>query len=91
MARSDNTSVIDDAASGYDEQELPEGKSRIVIEEEGVTTVIQGDVQKVRRRWREIQAEDADMTVGEFDAAVSEYPMPDPDENLVPANEFYDE
>lgn len=31
------------------------------------------------------------VTVEELNAAIEEYPMPDSDEGLVPAEDFYDE
>lgn len=93
MAQSHDGSVIDDHEldASFDRDDLPEGEARLVIHEDGVTTVIQGDAEKVERRFKEQQAADLDMTVEELDKSIEEYPMPDSDEGLVPAKEFYDE
>lgn len=61
-----------------------------MIHEEGVTTIIQGDVETVEQRFKERRAADLDMIVEELTAAIEEYPMPDSDEGVVPAEEFYD-
>jgi hypothetical protein len=91
MAQSHDGSIIDDRELGasFDRDDLPEGEARLVIHEDGVTTVIQGDAEKVEQRLNEQMADDLDTTVEELDAAVEEYPMPDADEGLVPAEEFY--
>jgi hypothetical protein len=83
MAQSHNGSVIDDTELGasFDRGDLPEGEARLVIHDDGVTTVIQGDAAKVRRRFEEY--------LPEGDATVEEYPMPDSDDGLVSADEFY--
>jgi hypothetical protein len=93
MAQSHDGSVIDDREldASFDRDDLPEGEARLVIHEDGVTTVIQGDAEKVEQRFTEQLADDLDTAVEELDAAVEEYPMPDSDEGLVPAEEFYDE
>jgi hypothetical protein len=93
MAQSHDGSIIDDRELGasFDRDDLPKGEARLVVHEDGVTTVIQGDAEKVEQRFHEQLADDLDTTVEELDAAVGEYPMPDSDEGLVPADEFYDD
>ncbi|EMA53735.1 hypothetical protein [Halococcus salifodinae] len=93
MAQSHDGSIIDDRDLdiSFDRDDLPEGEARLVIHEDGVTTVMQGDAEKVKHRFKQQRADDLDMTVEELDAAIEEYPMPDSDEGLVPAEEFYDD
>ena len=93
MAQSHDGSIIDDSELGasFDRDDLPFGEARLVIHEEGVTTVIQGGAKKVEQRFNEQLANDLDTTVEELDVTVEKYPMPDSDEGLVPAKEFYDE
>lgn len=91
MAQSHNGSIIDDRDISFDRDDLPEGEARLVIHDDGLTTVIQGDAEKVEQRFKQQRADDLDMTVEELNDAIEEYPMPDSDEGLVPAEEFYDE
>ena len=93
MAQSHDRSIIDDRDLdiSFDRDDLPEGEARLVIHEDGVTTVIQGDAEKVEQRFKQHRADDLDMSVEELNAAIEEYPMPDSDEGLTPAEEFYDE
>lgn len=56
-----------------------------MIREDDVTIVIQGDAETVRQRFYE----HLDETLGTDGDAIEAYPMPDPDEGLVPAEEFY--
>lgn len=90
MAQSHDGSIADDRELGvaFDRDDLPEGEARLVIRENGVTTVIQGDAEKVERRYKQQLADDLDTTVEELDA-IEEYPTPDSDEGVVPAEEFY--
>ena len=92
MAQSHDGSLIDDDELGtsFDRADLPEGEARLVIHEDGVTTVIQGDAEKVEQRFKEQRAADLDMTVEGLDSAVEEYPTPDGDEGLVRAEDFHD-
>lgn len=80
MAQSHDGSIIDSEELGasFDRDDLPEGEARFVIHEDGVTTVVQGDAETVEQRFKEQRADDLDMTVEELDAAIEEYPMPDP-------------
>jgi hypothetical protein len=71
------------------DDELPKGHARLVLSEDDVTHVIQGPEESVEQRlWQEV-ADDVGMTVEEMEQ-VDDYPMPDPDEGLVPADEFHD-
>lgn len=83
MAQSHNGSIIDDDDLGasFKRDDLPEGEARLVIHDDGVTTVIQGDRAKVRERFHE--------EIGSTGFEPEDYPMPDSDEGLVPADEFY--
>lgn len=79
MAQSHNGSIIDDGLdTSFDRDDLPEGEARLVIREDDVTTVIQGNAKKVEQRFKEQRATDLDMTIEEYEAAIEEYPMPDP-------------
>ena len=80
MAQSHDGSIIDDEDldASFHRDDLPEGEAQLVIREDGVTTVIQGDAEKVEQRFKEWRAADLDMTVEEYDATIEEYPMPDP-------------
>ena len=80
MAQSHDGSIIDDEDldASFHRDDLPEGEAQLVIREDGVTTVIQGDAEKVEQRFKERRAADLDMTVEEYDATIEEYPMPDP-------------
>lgn len=71
-----------------DRDELPKGHARLVLREGGVTHIIQGPEEDVEQRlWEEV-ADDLGMSMEELTDA-DDYPMPDPDEGLVPAEEFY--
>jgi hypothetical protein len=80
MAQSHDGSIIDDSEldTSFHRDDLPEGEAQLVIREDGVTTVIQGDAEKVERRFKKQRAADLDMTVEEYEATIDEYPMPDP-------------
>ena len=88
-----NGSVIDDRDLdiSFDRNDLPEDEARLVIHEDGVTTVVQGDAEKVEQRFKQHRADDLDMSVEELNAAIEEYPMPDSDGGLMPVEEFYGE
>jgi hypothetical protein len=79
MAQSHDGSIIDDERDvSFARDDLPEGEARLVIREDDVTTVIQGNAEKVEQRFKEQRADDLDMTVEEYEATIEEYPMPDP-------------
>lgn len=80
MAQSHNGSIIDDdnLDASLHRDDLPEGEAQLVIREDDVTTVIQGNAEKVEQRFKEQRAADLDMTVEEYEATIEEYPMPDP-------------
>ena len=80
MAQSHDGSIIDDdnLEASFHRDDLPEGEAQLVIREDDVTTVIQGDAEKVERRFKQQRAADLDMTVEEYEATIDEYPMPDP-------------
>jgi hypothetical protein len=80
MAQSHDGSIAPDREldASFERADLPEGEARLVIYEDGVTTIVQGDAEKVEQRFKAHRAADLDTTVGELDAAVAEYPMPDP-------------
>lgn len=79
MAQSHDRSIIDDELdTSFDRDDLPEGEARLVIHEDDVTTVIQGNAEKVEQRFKEQRADDLDMTVEEYEATIEDYPMPDP-------------
>ena len=79
MAQSHDGSIIDDELdASFDRDDLPEGEARIVIHEDDVTTVIQGNAEKVEQRFKEQRAADLDMTIEEYEATIEKYPMPDP-------------
>lgn len=59
-----------------DRDNLPEGHARFVIQEGDVTTVIQGDAEKVRQRNEQELADALNMTVGEMKTKADDYPMP---------------
>lgn len=89
MAQSQDPTITDDIDITTDRDELPEGQARLVIREDDVTIVIQGPSEKVEQRlWQEL-ADEFGMSVEEMNQQVEEYPMPDSDEGLVPAEEFY--
>lgn len=92
MAQSHDGSIIDDhdLDVSFERADLPEGEARLVIHEDDVTTIIQGDRETVNQRLYEQLAEDFNTTVEDL-AAVDEYPMPNGDEGIVPADEFYGE
>jgi hypothetical protein len=92
MAQSHDGSLIDDDELGasFDRADLPEGEARLVIHEDGVTTVIQGDTETVEQRFKEQRAADLDTTVEGLDEAIEEHPLPSSDEGVVRAEEFYD-
>lgn len=83
MAQSHNGSIIDDHDLGasFEREDLPKGEARLVIHDDGVTTVIQDDREKVRERFYE--------EIGRTDFDPDDYSMPDSDKGLVPAAEFY--
>jgi len=64
--------------ASFHPDDLPEGEAQLVIQEDDVTTVIQGDAEKVEQRFKELRAADLDMIVEEYEATIDEYPMPDP-------------
>jgi hypothetical protein len=75
----DGSIIVDDRLNvSFNRDDLPEGEAQLVIHEDGVTTVIQGDAEKVERRFKEQRADDLDMTVEEYEVTIEEYPMPDP-------------
>jgi hypothetical protein len=80
MAQSHDGSIIDDDEldASFDRDDLPEGEARLVIHEDDVTTVMQGNAEKVEQRFKEQRAADLDMTIEEYEATIEEYPMPDP-------------
>lgn len=79
MAQSHNGSIIDDELNvSFDRDDLPKGEARFVIREDDVTTVIQGNAEKVEQRFKKQRAADLDITVEEYEATIEEYPMPDP-------------
>lgn len=57
-----------------------------MIREQSVTIVIQGDAEKVRQRFYNY----LDETLGTDGEEIEAYPMPNSDERLVPADEFYE-
>lgn len=65
--------------------DLPEGHAQLVIREDDVTIVIQGPSEDVQERLYD----HLDDKLGTDGAEIEEYPMPDTDEGLVPAEEFY--
>lgn len=76
-----------DDSQHYDE--LPKGHARLVLREDDVTHIIQRPSRDVEQRlWLEV-ADEFGMSVEEMGNA-DDYPMPDSDEGLVPAEEFYD-
>lgn len=77
MARSQDDTISDFPNVSFNRNDLPEGEARLVIREQGVTTIIQGDSDKVSRRLDEEMAEDLNLSVEELQT-VEEYPMPDP-------------
>jgi hypothetical protein len=89
MAQSDNT-ITDDIEITTDPDDLPKGEARLVLREDGMTTVIQGDAEKVRRRHEQGLADALDMTVEEMKQKTADYPMPDVGEGLVPADEVHE-
>jgi hypothetical protein len=80
MAQSHDESIIDDDKldTSFNRDDLPEGEAQLVIREDDVTTVIQGDAETVEQRFKDRRAADLDMTVEEYEATIKEYPMPDP-------------
>ena len=80
MAQSHDGSIIDDDEldASFDRDDLPEGEARLVIREDDMTTVMQGNAEKVEQRFKEQRAADLDMTIEEYEATIKEYPMPDP-------------
>lgn len=77
MARSQDDTINDFPNDTFDRNDLPEGEARLVIREQDVTTVIQGESEKVAQRLDEEMAHDLNLTVQELQT-VEEYPMPDP-------------
>lgn len=79
MAQSHDGSISDDDLNAsFERDDLPEDEARLVVREDDVTTVIQGNAEKVEQRFKEQRAADLDMTVEEYEATIEEYPMPDP-------------
>ena len=89
MAQSDNP-ITNDIEITTDPDELPKGEARLVLREDDVTTVIQGDAEKVRRRHEQELADALDMTVEEMKKKADDYPMPDVGEGLEPVDECHD-
>jgi mono/diheme cytochrome c family protein len=77
MAQSQDDTISEFPNVTFNRNDLPEGHARLVIREQGVTTVIQGESEKVSRRLDEEMAADLNLSVEELEA-VAEYPMPDP-------------
>lgn len=68
----------------FDRDDLPEGQARLVIREDDVTIVIQGDSEKVEQRLYD----HLDEEMGPDGEEIEEYPMPDPlDDEPVDATE----
>jgi hypothetical protein len=89
MVQSDNP-LTDDIDITTDIDELPKGEARLVLRDEDVTTVIQGDAETVEQRlWQEV-ADDLGMSVEEMKQKTADYPMPDFGEGLVPADEVHE-
>jgi hypothetical protein len=65
--------------------DLPKGHARLVTREDGVTIVIQGDAEEVRRQFNE----HLDETLGTDGETIKEYLHPEFEEGLVSAEEFY--
>jgi hypothetical protein len=84
MAQSDDT-INDPIEITTDRDELPEGQARLVIREEGITHVIQGDAEKVEQWFYD----HLDEELGTDGEKIEEYPHPEFGEGLVPAEEFY--
>ena len=80
MARSHNGSIIDDEnlETSLQREDLPRGEAQLVVREDDMITVIQGDAEKVEQRFKEQRAADLNMSIEEYDRAIEEYPMPDP-------------
>ena len=80
MAQSHNGSIIDDDSleASFHRDDLPQGEAQLVIRGDDVTIVIQGDTEKVERRFEQQRAADLGLTVEEYEATIEEYPMPDP-------------
>lgn len=74
----------------YDAEQLdehPEGQAQLVLREDGVTIVIQGDAEKVEQRFYD----HLDETLGTDGDEIEEYPHPEFGEGLVPTEELSDE
>lgn len=67
--------------------ELPEGHAQLVLREDGVTIVIQGESEKVEQRFDD----HLDQTLGTSGGAIDDYPMPEFGEGLVPTEELSDD
>lgn len=80
MAQSHNGSIIDDEnlRTSLHRDDLPEEEAQLVVREDDVMTVIQGDAEKIEQRFKQQRATDLDMSVDEYDRTIEEYPMPDP-------------
>lgn len=76
MARSQDD-TIGGSEMTFNREDLPEGEARLVIREQAVTTIVQGEASVVERRFTERLADELNTTVENL-ARVEEYPMPDP-------------
>lgn len=61
----------------FNREDLPEGEARLVIREQAVTTIVQGEASAVERRFTERLADELNTTVENL-SRVEEYPMPHP-------------
>lgn len=88
MAQSDDVN-----ASGgleFDREKLPEGHARFVLREENVTVTFEGAAEEVHERFLEHVAESSGISLEELTEEISELTMPKAEEDLIPADEFYE-
>lgn len=60
-----------------------------MIRRDDVTITFEGVEEKVCQRFREELVGGMELTEDDLDQALDELPMPDGDDGLVPADEFY--
>lgn len=87
MAQSDDVTAPSDHE--FHRETLPEGEARLVLQEDNVTVTFEGNEEDVNERFREHLAESSDLSIEEWEAEISDLSMPQSEEGVVPADEFY--